>query len=457
MNYPRLASRVFNTPLLIHPQKLDAILAGLGPRLLGLDAPLILQPGADGASLLPADMFSTKRGDRKRADGSAQTYSVVDGVAVFHIDGALVHRGRMEGASSYLLGYDDLALSIEAAMADPEANAILLEWNSPGGEAQGAFEFADRIFALRGKKPMVSIADGLAASAAILGASAADELVVTNTGYVGSIGVVMRHVDLSQALAKEGISVTHIFAGAHKVDGNPYEPLPAAVRADYQAEIDGLMGLFVETMVRQTGLSADAIRKTQAATYRGVAAVATGLASRIGTTDQLITELAALRSRSYPSGQTARATANQGDSMSGTPTPGGQPSATSVTPSATAFTQADVDRAQAQGHAAGVTAERERVGAILGHERAAANMAMAQQLINTGLTTEQSSAILGAMPEQFAAVASAVPGNAFAAAMAAVGNPAVSGVEAAGGEALEGDDAAAAHVLAAFRMTKAKA
>lgn len=446
--YPHLAARVFNTPLLIHPQKLDAILAGLGPRLLGSSAPLILQPGADGAQLLPADLFSTRKGARLSEE---RGYKVVDGVAVIGINGPLLHRSRFEMAdSSYMLGYNDIAADVEDAMNHPDVHAVLKVWTSPGGEADGAFEFADRMHALRGKKPMVSIADGLAASAAYLGASASDEIVVTATGYVGSIGVVMRHVDFSAALAADGIKVTHIFAGSHKVDGNPYEPLPDAVRADYQAEIDGLMTMFVEAVARNTGLDPMAIRKTQASTYRGVSAVAAGLASRVGTTDQLISELSALRVRSYPSGQTARATANQGDSMSGNTPAGGQPAATTE-----AAASAAVEATRAEGHAAGVSAERARVNSILGHERASTHMAVAVQCINTGMTAEQAGAVLGAMPEAIAAAPAARASGAnpaFAAAMAAVPNPDVSGGEGASGADASADDLAASSVLSAFRL-----
>lgn len=469
--YPHLAARVFNTPLLIHPQKLDAILAGLGPRLLGTQTPLILAPGSDGAQLLPADLFSTRKGQRASDE---RGYKVVDGVAVIGINGPLLHRSRFDMAdSSFMLGYNDIVADVEDAMNHPDVHAVLKVWNSPGGEADGAFEFADRMAALRGKKPMVSIADGLAASAAYLGASASDEIVVTTTGYVGSIGVVMRHVDFSQALAAEGIKVTHIFAGAHKVDGNPYQPLPDAVRADFQAEIDGLMSMFVDSVAQNTGLDPMAIRKTQAATYRGVSAVASGLASRVGTTDSLIAELAALRSRSYPSGQTARATANQGDSMSGNTPAGGQPAAqttanpnaaANVAPAATTEnTMVDAGAisdlqtaARAEGHAQGVAAERARVGSILGHERAGAHMAVALQCINTGLSVEQSGAILSALPEQApAATVGAQRNTAFDAAMAAVGNPKVTGIEASDGQSdLSGDEAAASAVLAAFRLTQ---
>lgn len=409
MKYPHLAARIFNTPLLIHPQKLDAIIAGLGPRLL--DTSILNTAGAQSLDLqtIAPEMFSTRKGERSAERG----YRIVDGVAVVGINGALVHRSRFLMAdSSFLLGYNDIAADIEDAMANSDVHAVLLNFDSPGGEVQGAFELAERIYALRGQKPMKAIADGMAASAAYLGGSAADELVITRTGYAGSIGVVMRHVDFSRALSNDGITVTHIFAGSHKVDGHPFAPLPDAVRADFQAEINDLYAMFVDAVVAHRGTTAEAVRKTEAATYRGVAAVAAGLADRISTTDQMISELAALRARSYSVGQPARATANdKGDThMSGT-----QETAGNAHASAT-LTQADVDRARAEG----AQAERARVSAILGHEAASCSP-LALQCINTGLTADQSTAILGAAPKP--AAQEATSGNAFAAAMGALGNP----------------------------------
>ncbi|MDH6185304.1 S49 family peptidase [Polaromonas sp. CG_23.6] len=412
MKYPHLAARIFNTPLLIHPQKLDAIIAGLGERLAG--APLQLD--AIGQPAVPT-MFTTRKGER-----SDRGYRVVDGVAVLGIGGALVHRTRMEADSTVLLGYNDVAADLEEAMHHPDIHAVLQVYDSPGGEVAGAFEYAQRAFALRGKKPMLAIADSMAASAAYLGASAADELVLTTTGYAGSIGVVMRHVDLSQALALEGVAVTHIFAGARKVDGNAFEPLPEAVRVQLQGEMNDLYDEFINAVALQRKMAPDEVRKTQAAMYRGVAAIACGLADRISTTDQLITELAAQRVRSYSAGPSARSTANdnhKGNTMSGNTTPGGPTPANSA-PAAASFTQADVDGGRAQGAAA----ERARVGAILTHQGAATNMALAIQCVNTGLSAEQANGILGVAP-----VAAASQGNPFAAAMAHVGNPKVSGVE----------------------------
>lgn len=428
MKYPHLAARIFNTPLLIHPQKLDAIIAGLGGRLLDVD--LSGAGHAVQASALPAELFSTRRvEDKDRRPG----YAIVDGVAVIYASGVLAHRGRFVMASSdRILGYNDLTAALEMALADADVHAVLQVFDTPGGEAQGAFEYHDRLREMRGNKPVWGIADGLAASAGYLAAAGLEHFAITRTGYAGSIGVVMRHVDLSQALAQEGIRVTHIYAGDHKVDGNQFEPLPDSVRADIQAEINDLHQMFISAVATGRGLDPEAVRKTQAQTYRGQAALDAGLADRIATTDQLIAELAGLRARPHPVGQSARAIAQSGDPLMSETTQAGTPTspATQAATQAPGFTQSDLDRARAEGVELGAQAERARVGAILGHASAGC-APLALQCINTGLSTEQATAILGAVSPAATSAAAAQPNNAFAAAMAATANPAVSGVEAA--------------------------
>jgi len=114
-------------------------------------------------------------------------------------------------------------------------------------------------------------------------ASQADRILLPRTGAVGSIGVVVMHADLSDELDQDGVRVTLIHSGRHKVDGNPYQPLPDAVRDDIQREIDVLRFLFTETVAagRAERLSQEAALATEAATYRGADAVAAGLADEV--------------------------------------------------------------------------------------------------------------------------------------------------------------------------------
>lgn len=276
-HYPYIASRLFNAPLMIHPGKLHAIVAGLSERLN------VVAPPAPQA-------YTTPQGTREKGG-----YRTLDnGVAVIDVYGILAHRGGLQADSSYIQGYDGLARQLAGALADPSVGAILLNIDSPGGEVAGAFQLADQIRAARSVKPIAAVAGDMAASAAYLIASAAETVSIAPTGVAGSIGVVTSHVDMSRAMDSMGLTVTYIYAGAHKVDGNPFQPLPEAVAADIQAEIDHYYGLFVNAVAEsRPNIAADAIRATEARLFIGQKAVAAGLADRVETPDQAIERLAA--------------------------------------------------------------------------------------------------------------------------------------------------------------------
>nr|WP_323032972.1 S49 family peptidase [Paracoccus sp. (in: a-proteobacteria)] len=210
-------------------------------------------------------------------------YPVVDRIAVIEISGVLIHRGGWIGQSSGQTSYEGIAAQIEAAAEDPAVRGLALEIDSFGGEVAGVFDLADHIRAIRGSKPVWAFVAEHAFSAGYALASQADRILLPRTGALGSIGVVVLHADLSGQLDQDGVRVTLVHSGQHKVDGNPYQPLPEAVRDDIQREIDVLRFLFAETVAagRAGRLSQEAALATEAATFRGVDAVAAGLADEV--------------------------------------------------------------------------------------------------------------------------------------------------------------------------------
>ena len=70
-----------------------------------------------------------------------------------------------------------------------------------------------------------------------------------------------------------------------KVDGNAHEPLSQRARATIQADVDRLYAEFCGLVAANRGLTAEAVRGTNAAVYRGELAVRAGLADRVGTLD----------------------------------------------------------------------------------------------------------------------------------------------------------------------------
>ena len=154
------------------------------------------------------------------------------------------------------------------------------------------FDLADLVFEARSLKPVWAVADEEAFSGAYAIASAAERLIVPRTGGLGSIGVVAVHVDRSARDAMEGFRTTTVYAGAAKNDFNPHETLKDGARQTLQAEVDRVYHLFVETVARNRGLTADAVRATEARLFFGEDAVRAGLADEVGTLRDALAALA---------------------------------------------------------------------------------------------------------------------------------------------------------------------
>jgi signal peptide peptidase SppA len=288
---PHLATRVFDTPLLIAPQKLEIILGVLAPHL-GLDVPPL-------AAAAAADRPSRK------------PYEVTpDGIAIIPIEGTLVHKSYGLDAFSGLRSYVDLQEEIEDAATDPAIKGILLDIDSPGGEVAGVFDLADTIYSARAAKPVFAAANSDAFSAAYLLASGAQHIYAGRTSGLGSIGVIVTHLDVSASDQKLGYKYTIIHAGARKADFNPHAPLADEARAVIEAEVGRTYQLLVGAVARNRSLAESDIRQTQAALYFGGDAVAARLADRLGTRQDALADL-----RNAISGTTAASIQVKGNAM----------------------------------------------------------------------------------------------------------------------------------------------
>jgi len=295
MNYlAHIADRVLGRPLLIHADKLHLIVAALGDRIGVVDMAI------DTTEL--AAIFTDARRDRPAASrmvgetvGSprAPLYQRVGGVGIIPVVGSLVNRGVAIGEdSSGFTSYESLGTQLDAAMSDPLVRQIMLDIDSTGGEAAGLFSLTQMIRNARTQKPITAVVNDMAASAAYGIASAATEVVASPTSTVGHIGVVMMHLDRSEAMKMKGVKPTMVYAGAHKVDGHPFGPLSSEVQGDLQREVDSLYGLFIEQVAAgRPKLTTDAIKATEARSYLGAEAMARGLADRLGTFDETLARL----------------------------------------------------------------------------------------------------------------------------------------------------------------------
>jgi signal peptide peptidase SppA len=410
-------SKAIERPLMIMPEKLAVIASVLEGRL-GLDA-TGLQHLVDEKMLAyvnkpAADRFT---GDTQTAEGqtltsrrSVKPYRVANGVAIIGVIGSLVNRGAWIGSYSGMTSYEGLSHQLKSAAADSSITSILLDIDSPGGEAIGAFETGSLVREINAKtKPVNAFVNGLCCSAAFAIGAGAGRIEASATSLLGSIGVVMMHVDQSARLHNMGVKPTFIFAGAHKVDGNPFEPLSNAVRADLQSEVDKFYDLFVHhvaTSRKGVGLTAKAVREQEARTFIGSDAVDRKLADAIGTFE---TTLAGMHRRSKTrtmkmDEQNLITQAQHETLLASAVTAARLEAATATTASLTTDHTNALNAAVATARTEGATAERERISAVLalpeaqGREGAAMHLAM-----TTTMTADQAKPVLAGLPTGHAA------------------------------------------------------
>jgi signal peptide peptidase SppA len=361
----RIAAQICNTPLLVLPETAETVYAVIAERMHVGDG-----------DVTELNRHVGKPAGPRRDDGSTEYMYRLEGesgIALLPVMGELVNRGSWLDAMSGLTSYERLDAQLNAAINDPRVKGLVLDMNSPGGQASGAMETADLVRALSKRKPIVAFVNGQAASAAYAIAAGSTRVVVTPSAIVGSIGVVYLHMDRSAAVEKAGLKPTLLHAGAYKIDGSPFAALPDDARTRIQASIDGVYDLFVATVAKhRKGLDAAAVRATEGGVFMGQAAVDARLADAVGTLDDAFTFIKT-RGKQMSDEQNALL--------------------------ATARTEARAE-GHAEGLKAGISGERSRINAILSHDNAKGREKLAAHLaFATDMSAESAHAMLAEAPK----------------------------------------------------------
>lgn len=234
-------------------------------------------------------------------DGHAPlVYEVKDGTAIINVAGALASAQIPSWWWHADITYENVVAAVRDAVLRDDVDCILMSYYSPGGTVTGCAEAASQLDKLASQKPIIAHCT-MACSAAYWLASTANKIVVDPTGEVGSIGVIMAHVDISKMLEKFGYDITLIFSGDRKGDGWPYDPLSEEAKERFQEDVDYLRAEFVNGVAAYRGIDKQAVHDTQALTYKGRQGIDIGLADEIAFLGDTITTVAGLAHADTPS------------------------------------------------------------------------------------------------------------------------------------------------------------
>ena len=278
-----LVAEFLATPWALMPERLSALAT-------------VISRWTQGAPASDAAMFQVQK-DRVLRDTRRQTSAAISGggIAVIPIYGVITQRGNMvdDVSGPGMVSTQIVTQMLRQAVADEAVSQILLDIDSPGGSVYGVSELGDAILSARAQKPVVAIANSLAASAAYWIGSQAGEFYVTAGGEVGSIGVWQAHQDYSKAMDEAGVKTTLISAGKFKVEGNPYAPLDEEAQGFMQSRVDVYYAAFTKAVAKGRGVPIIEVRDGmgQGRVLGADAALAQNMVDGIASFDQVLSKM----------------------------------------------------------------------------------------------------------------------------------------------------------------------
>lgn len=277
--------------------------------------PFLVQPGTPLKMYVPGQA----QGVVRAADfsflytGIRPNYRTKSGIAVVCVNGPLEHHmtwwwdsyeGILDRVRDAFTGQDivkaheaaarnwwtgELPEDFEPLEAGPP-RAVIIKFDSPGGEAAGATRCHRRLKAMRRKYdvPLYAFANEMAASAAYELASGCDEIWLPDTGQVGSIGVIATLFDRTKANKKAGLLVELVTSGEYKGDNHADRPLDDGIRERIRYRVMQLAEIFWGVVAKSRVTSPEAIEALQAGVFVGRDAVKVGIADGIADWERFL-------------------------------------------------------------------------------------------------------------------------------------------------------------------------
>jgi protease-4 len=184
---------------------------------------------------------------------------------------------------------------------DQRIKAIVLRVNSPGGAVSPSQDIMREIEKIKKAKKVVASMGAIAASGGYYVSCAADLIMASPGTTTGSIGVVMRLLNMGDLTRRLGLDFYFLKAGAMKDLGNPFRPMTREEQAVVQNLLDSIHRQFINDVARNRKLPADKVKAlADGRVFTGEEAKKLGLVDELGNLPDAIQRagrLAGIRGR----------------------------------------------------------------------------------------------------------------------------------------------------------------
>lgn len=175
---------------------------------------------------------------------------------------------------------EDVAEEIERADEDGDAEALVVELDTPGGMPVASDDIREAAESFDG--PTFAYSKDLCASGGMVVACGCDEFFARDNSIVGSIGVNANQTKFAEFADEYGISREQFTGGEYKDTLDPLKDLSEDEREYFQGVIDAGYDSFVELVAESRDLDEETIRDTEARVYYADDALELGLVDHVG-------------------------------------------------------------------------------------------------------------------------------------------------------------------------------
>lgn len=331
--------------------------------------------------------FATAR--RGTNYGRGTFMSRIGGVAIVPVLGPLVSR-----MSWSYWSYDEVIRDLNLAIDDDTVTAILLDIDSPGGMVANAEAAAEAIERAAKAKPLSAHVGGIGASAAYWLAAASGDVAAAPTSLVGSVGCLIRYIDIEGIFTRLGARVVEVIA--EQTPNKRLDPDSEEGRAELQAIADDGAELFLAGLEQSRGVDRQTLidQYGEGLIFPAQEALARGMIDRIASFEELLADLADRGNQ--PQGTVAAAVRSRQETIMADKETGQAQTKAAAAPVTVESLRAEhgdlINQIETEAATAAATAERDRIlgieaNALPGHD------ALVAQLKTDGKTTPAEAAI----------------------------------------------------------------
>jgi len=237
--FPHIISKLFYEPLIITPQKHQAICSVVEAHM---------------ASPSPMKIMDAEPDDDDPPDGFDENYQQIGSTVILRLDGVIGKHLKKMASASPGCDLDLVNAMIDTAQFDDSVKRIIFDFRSPGGSVTGVPETARKIFNVRDKET-VAFTDSECCSGALWLASQCQKFYSTGSASIGSVGVWCAYLDYSRAMQNDGVNMQAFSAGKFKLLGAYWKPMTDEEKSIVQKSVQRTYEQFMQAMSSHRAVS----------------------------------------------------------------------------------------------------------------------------------------------------------------------------------------------------------